>query len=100
MGRRSERSARLAAETPFTSVEVFCAVFLLNFCEFHGISLKPCWQTRTEAKAHLPAASRLASAARPTVLHFARKHNTSALLGLGESTSLAITRAARPRRDG
>jgi hypothetical protein len=50
------------------------AVVLLKFCEFRGISLTPCWQTRTEAKAHLPAASRLASAARPTVHRFARKH--------------------------
>ena len=80
MGRRSERSARLAAETPFTSVEVFCAVFLLNFCEFHGISLEPCWQIRTEAKAHLPAASRLASAAKPNVHRFATKRKTSVLL--------------------
>jgi hypothetical protein len=58
----------------------YAAVFSLNFCEFHGISLKPCWKIRTEAKAHLPAASRLASAAKPPVHRFATKRRTSALL--------------------
>jgi hypothetical protein len=80
MGRRSERRARLAADRPFASFEEFCKPFLLKFCDSHGISLKPCWQIRTEAKAHLPAASRLASAAKPTVPHFATKRKTSVLL--------------------
>jgi hypothetical protein len=40
----------------------------------------PLRQIRTEAKAHLPAASRLASAAKPTVPHFATKRKTSVLL--------------------
>ena len=73
MGRRSERRTRLAAERRSLASKSSCTVFLLKFCDFHGISLKPCWQTRTEAEPYLPASSRLASAARPTVHRFARK---------------------------
>ena len=77
----------------------YAAVFSLNFCEFHGISLKPCWKITTEAKAHLPAASRLASAAKPPVHRFATKRRTSALLEYHlhkTSPLLELLRVGRP----